>query len=264
MTLANRLEEAGGSPLAKRVSVELRGQAAFVWLGAGLRRNALRGEDWIELERLLGTLAERSEVKAVVVRGVQGTFSSGSDLTEWATAESRYVDRTFGAMESALSSLERMDAVTIAAVEGVATGAGCEIALACDLRVMARSARIGMPVVRHAIRVSPMFAFRLSDVVGVPRARDLLLTGRLIGAEVADQWGLASRITDDDAFDECVTQLLDCVTAQPRGALVTAKRSTSRPLEHARAHLHDSDWRYVDEREFPERIMDFLTRSGRQ
>jgi enoyl-CoA hydratase len=260
VTAANRIGEAGDNPVAKRVSLQLVGQAAFVWLGAGLRRNALRGKDWVEIERVTGTLAQRPEIKAVVFRGVQGTFSSGSDLTEWVAVEPGYVDRTFGAMESALSSLERLDAVTIAAIEGAATGAGCEIALACDLRVMARSARIGMPVIRHAIRISPMFAFRLSEIVGVPRARDLLFTGRLVGADVADHWGLASRVADDDAFDECVSQLLDCVTAQPRGALIAAKRSTGRSLERARAHLHDSDWRYVDELEFSERILDFLTR----
>jgi enoyl-CoA hydratase/carnithine racemase len=103
---------------------------------------------------MLSTLAQRSEIKAVVVRGVHGTFSSGSDLTEWAAAESR-----------------------------------------------------------------PMFAFWLSENVGVPRERDLLLTVRLIGAELARSVGLASRVADDDAFDECVAQLLDWLAAQPREAL---------------------------------------------
>ncbi len=243
-----------------RVSLRCAGPTAAIRLGIGPRRNALRTADWVELERIAHTLETCAEVKIVLIRGVGGTFGSGSDLTEWVSADSGYVDRTFTALEAALVSLERLDAVTIAAIEGVATGGACELAFACDLRVMARSARIGMPVLRHGIRISPTLALRLSEIAGAARVRDLLFTGRLLGAAEAEQCGLVSRVPQDDMFEACVSQLVESVMSQPQDALVAAKRSMNRVLEQQRAHLRDPGWSYVDGQEFFDRISDFLNR----
>lgn len=243
-----------------RVSLRCAGPVACIWLGAGTRRNALRTADWVELERIARTLQKCTEVKIVVLRGVRGTFGSGSDLAEWVSVDSSYVDRTFGVMESALVSLERLNAVTIAAIEGVATGAACELAFACDLRIMARSACIGMPVLRHGIRISPALALRLSEIIGVARVRDLLFTGRLLGSAEAERCGLVSRVPQDDMFEACVSQLVESVMAQPHGALVAAKRSINRALDQRRAELRDPHWSYVDGHEFFDRISNFLNR----
>lgn len=257
--MCSMLDTASGRS-GSRVTLRRAGAAAGIWLGAGPRRNALRTADWAELQRIARTLEKATEVKIVVVRGVDGMFGSGSDLTEWLSADPAYVDRTFAAMEAALVSLERLDAVTIAAIEGVATGAACELAFACDLRVMARSARIGMPVLRHGIRISPTLALRLSEIAGAARVRDLLFTGRLLGSAEAEQCGLVSRVSQDDMFEACVSELVESVMSQPQDALVAAKRSMNRALEQRRAQLRDPSWSYVDGQVFFDRISDFLNR----
>ena len=151
---------------------------ADVSVGDGQRGNALSSEDWRELEQTFRHLAEDDQLRAVVVRGQGGTFSAGSDMREWVQADRTDVAQSFAAMEAAFTAIEDLPVPVIAEVEGVAAGAGCQLALACDLRVLADTARIGMPIARLGILVSPSFAARLSVLAGPGVARELLYTGR--------------------------------------------------------------------------------------
>jgi enoyl-CoA hydratase/carnithine racemase len=144
---------------------------ATVTLGNGRRRNALTRAAWTSLENVVAGLGADPAVRVVVVRGRGGTFCSGSDLTEWAGADADLVEDSFARMESAFRAVEQCQVPVVAAITGVAAGAGCQLALACDLRFIADSAHIGMPIARHGILASPAFAARLSTLVGPgPRA----------------------------------------------------------------------------------------------
>ncbi|EWM11843.1 enoyl-CoA hydratase/isomerase family protein, partial [Kutzneria sp. 744] len=158
--------------MSANVTVRSDGRGAEVVLGSGGSANALGHEDWRALELAFRNLS--NDVRVVVVRGSGSTFSAGSDLREWVHAAPDDVDRAFAAMEAACTAIEECPTPVIAQVNGVAAGAGCQLALACDLRVFADDARIGMSIARLGILVSPAFAARLALLAGHGLARELL------------------------------------------------------------------------------------------
>src|SRR5690606_8030565 len=118
---------------AAALTLEIAMSVATITVGSGLRRNVLDPADWDELASMAAHVAARSDVKVVVVRGRGETFSAGSNLRCWNGAGDRNVDDDFFRIEAALQAVEKIPVPTIAVVEGVAAGAGCELALACDL-----------------------------------------------------------------------------------------------------------------------------------
>lgn len=210
-------------------------EVAEVSVGDGRRGNALGAADWRELERIFRDLSRWTELRTVVVRGEGGTFSSGSDMREWAGAEPAGIEESFAAMEAAFTAVEELPVPVIAQVEGVAAGAGCQLALACDLRIMAESARIGMPIARLGILVSPPFAARLTLAAGPAVARDLLYTGRLVSAAEAVRLGLATRRVPDQELASATRALVLAITRHPGSAVRAAKSAVDAVVEPARA-----------------------------
>jgi enoyl-CoA hydratase len=224
---------AGGS---KKVGLLYRDLGvADVSVGDGRRGNALSSEDWRELEQTFRHLATDDQLRAVVVRGQGGTFSSGSDMREWVQADQTDVADSFAAMEAAFTAIEDLPVPVIAEVEGVAAGAGCQLALACDLRVLAESARIGMPIARLGILVSPSFAARLSVLAGPGVARELLYTGRLVSADEAVRLGLATRSVPAERLASTTRRLVLSVVRHPGSAIRAAKHAVDVALAPTRA-----------------------------
>lgn len=197
------------------------GWVVTIELGDGARRNALGEQDWHTLAELIGQAVEDG-ARAVVLVGHDGTFSAGSDLSEWDGADRATVERTFDAMERCFRSVEDAPIPVVAAVGGVAAGAGCQLALACDIVVMAESARIGMPIARLGIVASPGFAARVANRVGPAVAADLYLTGRLLDAHEARSAGLVARVVPDAeaplAAAEIAAQIASVAPAAARAA----------------------------------------------
>lgn len=184
------------------------GPVATLTLGTGQRLNALRRDDWAALEHAAVALAGREELRAVVVRGRGGVFCAGSDLREWDGATPEEVTESFAGMEAALQAIEDLPVPTVAVVEGFAAGAGCQLALACDLQLVDRSARIGMPIGRLGLLVPPTFATRMSLRIGPGRTKELLYGGRLLTAGQAHGMGLITTVVDDGDVDAALAELL--------------------------------------------------------
>ena len=138
--------------------------------------------------------ADRS-IRVVIVTGAGRAFSAGADIKERAEQpEGTEVQRSSTRLSPLFRRLEQMEKLFIAAVNGPAVGGGCELAMACDLRVAAPEATFALPEVRLGILPGAGGTQRLPRIIGPARAKELMLLGRFISAEQALAWGLVNRV----------------------------------------------------------------------
>jgi enoyl-CoA hydratase len=164
----------------------------------------------------------------VVVTGSDRMFAAGADIDEFGgPAEATAVG---GAFLRALDAVAAIPRPTIAAVNGFALGGGCELALACDLRVAAASARLGQPEVLLGIIPGGGGTQRLARLVGPARAKDLIFSGRQVAAAEALAIGLVDRVVDGDALEAALAWAAE-LAAGPPVALGLAKRAVDRGLD---------------------------------
>jgi enoyl-CoA hydratase/carnithine racemase len=241
------------------VSVEVRDHVARVAFGSGERLNALGMDEWEALGRAARELAADDSVRAVVVRGRGGAFCAGSNLREWENADADEVTRRFWRIEQTIRAVEDLPMPTVAIIEGVAAGGGCQLALACDLQLTAASARIGMPVSRLGILVPPSFATRLSLRIGPSRTKDLLYGGRMLSAAEAHDVGLVTTLVPDGELDSALAGLLGIWAGISQGSLRAAKAAVDRGLEPLTERVRrEPPGPVADPEEFQQRINGFL------
>lgn len=246
---------------AGSVTVDDDGSLAVVTFGTGERLNALRSQEWDALGRAAEELSGRGDLRAVVFRGRGGVFCSGSDLTEWDGAGVAAFDRSFWQLEQTLRAIEDLPMPTLAVVEGVAAGGGCQLALACDLQLTAASAQVGMPVSRLGILVPASFATRMSLRIGPSRTKDLLYGGRLLPAEEAERIGLMTTVVEDERLEEELQALLAGWGRFPPASLRAAKSAVNRGLEPLVVPVRgEPPAPAADPLEFPGRLAAFLRR----
>ncbi|RKR18879.1 enoyl-CoA hydratase/isomerase family protein [Arthrobacter oryzae] len=206
------------------------GRVAVLEVGTGERFNALSSPQWRALEISARNVATDPSVRAVVIRGTGGTFCSGSDLREWQDATGADVSDAFSAIEGALQAIESIPVPTVALVQGIATGAGCQLALACDLQVLEASAQIGMPIARLGMLIPPTFATRMSLRIGPSRTKDLLYGGRLLTAAEALTIGLVSTVVPAGAAHGEVAELTGRWSAMSQASLRASKAAVNQGL----------------------------------
>jgi enoyl-CoA hydratase len=155
------------------------------------KMNALSTELLSQLASVVAEL-EADPPGAVVVWGGERIFAAGADIAEFkGTDEARVIG---GKFRDALDALAALPRAVIAAVNGYALGGGCELALACDFRVAADNAKFGQPEILLGIIPGGGGTQRLPRLVGPSRAKDMILSGRQVGAEEAERIGLADKV----------------------------------------------------------------------
>jgi enoyl-CoA hydratase/carnithine racemase len=192
--------------------------------------NALDQAMWDLLDAATATLHTSEHYRAVVITGGPRHFAAGADIRELVSLTPSEFDRRNRVLQRAFQALATAPQITIAAVNGYALGGGCELALAADFRIAGHRAVLGLPEVTLGIMPGSGGTQRLAHVVGLPRANDLILTGRRVAAAEALRIGLVDRLADDaEVFDLAVQQGLSF--ARGPLALRYAKRAIQASLD---------------------------------
>jgi len=192
----------------RTVLVDRDGVAARVTLNRPEKRNALSLELMEELIGALETVAADAEVRAIVIDGAGPAFSAGHDLSEMIGRELPFYERLFDVCTVMMETIHRVPQPVIAKVHGVATAAGCQLVAACDLAVATADARFGTPGVKIGLFCStPMVP--LSRAIGRKRALEMLLTGDLVDAETARDWGLVNHVVPAEELEDAVGRLVE-------------------------------------------------------
>jgi enoyl-CoA hydratase len=166
---------------------------------------------------------------AVVITGGDRLFAAGADITEFAGPdEARTIGGLFLDAFNAVAALPRP---TIASISGFALGGGCELALACDFRIASTKAKLGQPEILLGIIPGGGGTQRLARLVGASRAKDLIFSGRQVGAEEAHRIGLVDRVTEPEELEAAARAWAAELAAGPSAAIALAKDAIDRGLD---------------------------------
>ncbi|WP_413452535.1 enoyl-CoA hydratase/isomerase family protein [Georgenia phoenicis] len=197
---------------------------AHLTLARSEKRNALDRAMLEDLRRCVASIAERDDVIALVVRGEGGVFCAGADIGDWVAPTHDAAAELSRLGQDAFSALAALPVVSVAVIEGVAVGGGLELALACDLRIAACDARLGLPELALGNLPAWGGTARLADVAGLGVTRQLLLTGELISGERAAELHVVTSAHPSETLPEAVAACIDRLRSSEPYATSLAKQ----------------------------------------
>ncbi len=212
-------------PSVPRIRVESQAAVAVLWL-ENPPRNLLTLSMVDDLAARVPELEKDDSVRAVVVAGEgHGHFCAGVDMVEWSRLSPKEAQDAISRGQDAFWALEHLTKPTVAAIAGLARGAGAELALACDIRIADETAVLGHPEVDMGWMPSHGGTARLSKIVGRSRALEILMTGKDVKALDALRLGIVDHLsTPGQAFAQAKA-LADNLAGKPRAAVRAIKRS---------------------------------------
>ena len=201
--------------------------AAFFTINRPQAGNAMTWAMYEALVAACDAVDASSDLRAFVIRARGGVFCTGTDISQFASFAGRsdgveYEER----LEACVDRLERVRVPTIAQVEGIAAGAGCAMALACDLRVCSPGARFGVPIARTLGNgLSFENCARLVEHFGVARTKTMLVTGGLLDVSEAAAAGVVTRLAEPEAVERTVDDLIAAVSRNAPLTIRAAKEA---------------------------------------
>jgi len=208
----------------QNIKVNLQGKVFFLTFNRPEARNALDADTLTELERAMEEAESNEEVKVIVIQGAgEKVFAAGADIKQ--LREREPLGALIPGMQGIYNKLEDSSKVTIAAVDGFALGGGCELALACDIRIATSQAKFGLPELNLGILPGAGGTQRLSRIIGKGRALDMILTGKIIAGEEAERIGLVTYLTTKEGLEDSIQEVTKNITKKGPIAIDLAKKA---------------------------------------
>lgn len=214
------------------LKLEFNGAVAVLTIDRPEKRNAMSFEMWSALPSIVDTVATSPTARALVIQGTDH-FSAGADISEFQSlradpAGAKKYSEAVHAGERAIATLAKP---TVAAIKGVCVGGGCEIALACDMRIAATDARFGITPAKLGIIYNATSTKRLVEAVGPAWASQILFTADLVDAETALRIGLTNELHTPDAVVSRALRLAETTATRSQVSLQGAKTIINRISE---------------------------------
>jgi enoyl-CoA hydratase/carnithine racemase len=195
------------------------------------KMNALNVQVQEEIREAAAEATARTDVKAVIVYGGERVFAAGADIKEMQTMSYTDMVERSGPLMSSISAVARIPKPVIAAITGYALGGGCELALACDFRLVADDAKLGQPEILLGIIPGAGGTQRLSRLVGASRAKEIIFSGRFVDAQEALAIGLADKVVPAADVYTAAREWAGSFVGAASYAVRAAKEAIDRGLE---------------------------------
>ncbi|KKI85198.1 enoyl-CoA hydratase/isomerase family protein [Shouchella clausii] len=205
----------------KYIKTELKDRIAYVTFNNPQKRNALNKKMLGELGGFLEKVERKKECSILVIKGSGGSFVAGADINE---LRSRTMSEAIlPGMQALYRRIERSPLVCVAVLNGNAFGGGFELALACDIRISSKNAKMGLPELNLGILPGAGGTQRLARCIGRGKAMEMILLSRILDATEAEELGLVYKAVEESALDEELNKIIDNLLSKSIFSLSLAK-----------------------------------------
>jgi len=252
------------------ISIKRDGAIATVVISTPGKLNALSVAHWEALAAAMRGLADAGGVRCIVLRGADGNFAAGADISEFATVRSNVAKGTHyheATVKAANEAIANCEIPTLALIEGACVGGGLEIACCCDLRIAAQSSRFGVPINRLGFPLAHAELTAMLGLVSRAVALEILLEGRVFGAAEAYAKGLLTRIVPDSEIETEAYAAAERIAAGSPMSARANKRWIKRlaPLQQGLTEAEIREhFSYFDSADYKEGVRAFLAKAKPQ
>lgn len=205
----------------KNLKISVKKQIGKIQIYRPEKRNAMDPSSWAELDLAIKEMNNMDKVRVIIITGHENTFVAGADI-QW-IHDRKPLDIYGLAVQDVLLNVYNSHKPVIAAINGYALGGGCELALACDIRVGCETAQMGQPEINLGILPAGGGTQQLTRIVGLAKAKEMIYTGDFIDAEEAYRLGLLNHVVSNDKLMDKTYEIAEKISKKSPAAIQMAK-----------------------------------------